>query len=46
MKHAVEMASCGMTYMPSFMTIGVQAILRFILRKVRGCDIGTTEGRD
>jgi hypothetical protein len=33
MKYAVEMASCGMIYVPSFMKIGtgVQAILRFYL---------------
>jgi hypothetical protein len=32
--YAVEMASCGMIYVPSFMKIGtgVQAILRFSMK--------------
>jgi hypothetical protein len=43
-----EMASGGMIYLPSFMMIdtGVQAILRFRLIKLRGCNIGITDGRD
>jgi hypothetical protein len=42
------MASGGMIYLPSFMKIGigVQGILRFCLRNLRGCDVGITEGRD
>jgi hypothetical protein len=46
--HAVEMASCGMIYLSSFMTIatGVQAILRFCLRNLRGCNVGITDGTD
>jgi hypothetical protein len=46
--YAVEMASCGMIYLPSFMKIGtgVQAILRFCLRNLKGCDVGITDGRD
>jgi hypothetical protein len=34
--YAVEMASCGMIYLPSFMKIAasVQAILRFCLRNL------------
>jgi uncharacterized protein YraI len=48
MLYAVEMASCCMIYLPSFMNIatGVQAILRFCLRNLRGCDVGITGGRD
>jgi hypothetical protein len=47
MKYSVEMASGGMIYLPSFMRIatGVQAILKFRLRNVRGCDVGITDGR-
>jgi hypothetical protein len=39
MKYAVEMVSCGMTYIPSFVKIGtgVQAI-------IRGCNVGITDG--
>jgi hypothetical protein len=46
MKYAVEMASCGMIYLQSFMNIGtgVQAILRFRLRNLRGCNVGITDG--
>jgi hypothetical protein len=46
--YAVEMASCGMIYVSSFMKIGrgVQAILRFCLRNLRDCNVGTTDGRD
>jgi hypothetical protein len=46
--YAVEVASCGMVYAPSFMKIGrgVQAILRFCLRSLRGCDVGISDGRD
>jgi hypothetical protein len=41
------MASCGMIY--NFFTktdAGVQAILRFSLRNLRGCNVGITDGRD
>jgi hypothetical protein len=43
MKYAVEITS-----LPSFMKIGtgVQAILRFCLRNLRGCDVGITDRRD
>jgi hypothetical protein len=48
--YTVEMASCGMIllYIPSFMTIttGVQALLRFYFRNLRGCNVGITDGRD
>jgi hypothetical protein len=45
---AVEMASCGIIYLPSFVKIctGVQAKLRFFLRNLRGCDVDITDGRD
>jgi uncharacterized protein YraI len=48
MKYAVEMASCGMIYIPSFVKIGtgVQAIVRFCLRNLRGCNVDITDGRD
>jgi hypothetical protein len=44
MNYVVVMASCGVIYRPSFMKIGtgVQAILRFCLRSVRGCNVGIT----
>jgi hypothetical protein len=37
-----------MIYIPSFMKIstGVQAILRFSHRNLRGCNVGITDGRD
>jgi hypothetical protein len=46
--YAVEMASCGKICLPSFMKIatGVQAILRFRLRNLKGCNVGITDGRD
>jgi hypothetical protein len=42
MMHTVEMALCGMIYIPSFMKIGigVQAILRFRLSSLNGRNIG------
>jgi hypothetical protein len=45
MEYTVEMASGGM--MPSFMMIGsrIQMILRY-LNSLRGCNVGTTDGRD
>jgi hypothetical protein len=48
MKYAVEMASCGMTYIPRFMKIvtGVQAILKVFLRNLRGCNVGITDWKD
>jgi hypothetical protein len=48
MKYVVGMASCGMTYVPSFMNIctGVQAILRFCLRNLRIYNVGVTVGKD
>jgi hypothetical protein len=40
--YAVEMASCSMIYLPSFVKIatGVQAILRFCLRNMEGITDG------
>jgi hypothetical protein len=48
MKPVVEMSSCGMICVPSFMKIdtGVQAILRFGPRNLRGCNVSITDGRD
>jgi hypothetical protein len=47
MKYAVEMASCGMINIPSFMktSTGVQAILRFCFRIFRGCSVDITDGK-
>jgi hypothetical protein len=43
-----EMSSCGMTFLPSFMKIGsgVQAILRFRLSNLNGCNAGITDGKE
>jgi hypothetical protein len=48
MTYAVEMSSCGIIYLPSLMKIatGVQEILRFYLRNLRGSNVGITEGRN
>jgi hypothetical protein len=47
MNHAVEMASCGMINLRSFMKIGtgIQAILRFYFRNLKDCNVGITAGR-
>jgi hypothetical protein len=47
-KCAVEMASCGMIHVPSFMKIGkgVREILRFGHRNLRGCNVGITDVGD
>jgi hypothetical protein len=46
--YAVEMATFGMIYIRGFVKIGtgVQAILRFCLRNLRGCNVSVTDGRD
>jgi hypothetical protein len=46
--YANEFGSGGMIYVPRFMKTytGVQAILRFCLRNLRGCNVGITDGRD
>jgi hypothetical protein len=48
MMYAVKIGSGGMIYVPSFMKIGtgVQAILMFCLRNLRGCNAGITDGSD
>jgi hypothetical protein len=45
-KYAIEMASCGMVYIPRFMKInaGLQTWLRFCLRSLRGWNVGITDG--
>jgi hypothetical protein len=47
MKYAVEVALCDMMHIPNFMKIGIgfQAILRFCLRNLRGCNVGIIDGR-
>jgi hypothetical protein len=46
--YAVEMASCGMKYIPDFIKIGtgIQAILSFCLGNLRGCRVDITDGMD
>jgi hypothetical protein len=48
MKYAVEMVSCGMIYLLSFMKInvGVQAILRVDLSNLNNSNYGIIFGRD
>jgi hypothetical protein len=48
MKHVVEMASCGMMYVPNFMKIGrgVEGILRFCLNNFKGCNDSITHSRN
>jgi hypothetical protein len=48
MEYGITMASCGMIYIPSFMKIdeGLQEILRFCLRDLRGCNHGITYGKN
>jgi hypothetical protein len=48
MMHTVEMPSCGMILIPSFINIsaGVQPIFRVCLRNLRGCNVGITDGED
>jgi hypothetical protein len=48
MKYAVEMTSCGMINLRSFMKIGrgVQAILRLCFRNLKGCNVDIAVGRD
>jgi hypothetical protein len=48
MKYAIEMASCSMIYIPCFMKIGIgiQAILRFYLSNLRGCNDCITDRKD
>jgi hypothetical protein len=46
--YAVEMPSCGMTYLLTFMKIGtgVQKILRFYLSNLDGRNVGITNGME
>jgi hypothetical protein len=48
MKCTVEIPSCGLINMSGSLKIGigVQAILRYFLRYLRGCKVGITDGRD
>jgi hypothetical protein len=48
MMYAVEIASCGMIYLPSSMQIGrgIQAILRFRISNLNSYNVGITEGRE
>jgi hypothetical protein len=48
MMHSADMASCSTIYFHSFMKIGtgVQAILSFCLRNLRGSNAGNTERGD
>jgi hypothetical protein len=45
-KYSVEMASCGVIYIPSFLKTGsgILVILRVHLSNLRGCNIGITDG--
>jgi hypothetical protein len=43
--YAIEMAPCGVIYLPSFMETGVQALLRFCFRNMRDCIVGIIDGR-
>jgi hypothetical protein len=47
-KYATEMASAVMIYIPRSMTFGtgVQAVLKFCLRKFRGCYVDIRDSRD
>jgi hypothetical protein len=48
MKYAIDMNSCVMIFIQSFMKIdaGVQALLRFGFSNLRGCSFGITEEKD
>jgi hypothetical protein len=47
-ERAPEIASWGMIYIQSFMKTdtGIQEILRFNLRNLRGCNVDITDGRN
>jgi hypothetical protein len=47
-KCAVKMVSCAIIFILSFVKTdpGVQTILRFCFRNLRGCHIGIVDGRD
>jgi hypothetical protein len=48
MKYAIKMMLSGMIYVPSFIKIGtgVEAILRYNIRNLRGCNASIDAGRD
>jgi hypothetical protein len=48
MMYAIKMASYGIIYLTHFMKIGtgVQVILRFCLRNLRGHNVGMTDMMD
>jgi hypothetical protein len=48
MTYAIEMASCGMMYIPSFMRngAGVQSVFRFWPSNLNGGNISVTDARD
>jgi hypothetical protein len=48
MMYAVEMPSCAMKFLPSFMKIGtgVQAILRFCINNLNDCNVGITDRKE
>jgi hypothetical protein len=47
MKYSFEMVSCGMIDTQSFMKMGtgIEAILKFYFRNLRGFNVGITDGR-
>jgi hypothetical protein len=47
-KCAIEMDSGGMIYTEHFMKIGIgiEALLRSCLSKLKGCNVGITDDRD
>jgi hypothetical protein len=47
MTYAVEMVLCGMISVPSFKEIyKPRSSVRFVLRNLRGCNFGITDGGD
>jgi hypothetical protein len=44
----LDMTSCGMIYIPSFIKIGtgLKEILKFCLGNFRGCVVGSRDGMD
>jgi hypothetical protein len=47
MKYTIEVVSCGVIYILSFIKIGrgIQTLLRFCHRKSKGCHFGITDER-
>jgi hypothetical protein len=47
MEYGIEMVSRGTIHILSFMSTvaGIQAVLRFSLGNLRGCNVGITGGR-